>query len=287
VLTVCAAWIADSRVLTDGEWIVDPALHERAEEAVSVERQDSTPVDGDESTPQGRVDEVTAALEDLREVLSHEDGLAVVLNRMCLQAVQAIPGATMASISLLRDGDPTTVAVTGEHAIEIDKAQYSADEGPCLEAAKSGEVIRVTVPELGERWPAFVEAAGNAAVASYLSAPLFVDRDYHGSLNLYGDAPHAFDGLDAALLELYTTAAEAVLQEARRHHQARETTEHLRRALSSRAVIDQAKGALMAARGISADEAFALLVKQSQDTNVRLHVVAERLLAHFGARPST
>lgn len=267
-------------------FVVDPAFDGNAEEAVGVVRRDSASSGGDGASLEGRVDEVTSALEDLRAVLSQENELTVVLNRMCRQAVLAIPGADMASVSLLQDGEPTTAGVTDDHAIEIDKAQYSAGEGPCLDAATSGNVIRVTVPELDGRWPAFVEAAGKAAVASYLSAPLFVDQDYQGSLNLYGGAPHAFDRLDAALLELYTTAAEAALQEARRHQRARETTEHLRRALTSRAVIDQAKGALMAARGISADEAFGVLVKQSQDTNVRLHVVAEQLLAHFGTTPA-
>jgi AmiR/NasT family two-component response regulator len=50
--------------------------------------------------------------------------------------------------------------------------------------------------------------------------------------------------------------------------------------------VDAAKGALMAARGISAADAFGVLVKQSQDTHVRLHVVAEQPLAHFGTTPA-
>lgn len=64
----------------------------------------------------------------------------------------------------------------------------------------------------------------------------------------------------AALLELYTTAAEAALRSAHRFHVARATIGQLGTALDSRAVIDQAKGILMALHRISADQAFDLLV---------------------------
>ncbi|MEV6823428.1 GAF domain-containing protein [Amycolatopsis sp. NPDC051102] len=85
----------------------------------------------------------------------------------------------MASITLLRDSAPYTATSTGESALRIDQAQYDADEGPCLEAARTGQVQRVKVSEAARRWPAFTAAAGDDAVASYLSAPLFIEREYH------------------------------------------------------------------------------------------------------------
>lgn len=69
--------------------------------------------------------------------------------------------------------------------------------------------------EARERWPALAHAATELGVSSYLSAPLFIDREYHGSLNLYGTGDHGFRELDAALLKLYTAAAEAALHNAR------------------------------------------------------------------------
>jgi AmiR/NasT family two-component response regulator len=45
-------------------------------------------------------------------------------------------------------------------------------------------------------------------------------------------------------------------------------------------VIDQAKGILMAVRRISADEAFTLLVEQSQRENVKLRDLAIRFFNH-------
>ncbi|WP_225978311.1 ANTAR domain-containing protein [Gandjariella thermophila] len=78
-----------------------------------------------------------------------------------------------------------------------------------------------------------------------------IDSECVGSLNLYSRSGHGFGGIDAALLQLFTTAAEGALRGARRHLAARQLAEQLRHALQSRSVIDQAKGILMAARGLT------------------------------------
>ncbi|MEV6827065.1 GAF and ANTAR domain-containing protein [Amycolatopsis sp. NPDC051102] len=232
-----------------------------------------------------RVDEVTGALERLTIALEQEEDLAVLLQRVSRQVVSAVPDTEMASVTLLRAGAPYTATATGESALRIDRAQYDAGQGPCLEAAHTGELQRVDVAEAAQRWPAFAAAAGKDAVASYLSAPLFIDREYQGSLNLYSTAGGGFGALDAALLELYT-AAEAALRGARRYQTAQETVAQLRTALTSRAVIDQAKGILMVLHHVPADEAFDLLVKQSQNQNVKLREVAEQFIAQVLAASS-
>jgi GAF domain-containing protein len=226
-----------------------------------------------------QLDDVTAALDELSRIMSQEEDLGTILHRACLQAVHAIPEADAASVTLLRGEEPHTAATTHEVAAEIDHAQCRAGEGPCLEAAKSGEVVRVTVTEVRDRWPDFAAAAARRGVTSYLSAPLYVDKEYHGSLSLYGDQDHGFRRLDAALLELYTTAAEGALGNARRYLKSREQIEHLRTGLTSRAVIDQAKGMLMVVNQINADEAFARLVARSQQSNVKLRDVAAQFVA--------
>jgi GAF domain-containing protein len=225
-----------------------------------------------------QLDEVTGALDGLSKVLDEEEDLSVILQRLCHQVISAIPGADMASVTLLRNDSPLTAATTNEQAGAVDDAQYKAGEGPCLQAAKTGQVQRVSVSEAHGRWPAFTQAAAKLGVASYLSAPLYIDTEYNGSLNLYGGQPHGFHKLEAALLELYTTAAEAALRNARRYLQSREQVGHLREALTSRAVIDQAKGVIMGARRVTADEAFTLLVEKSQRDNVKLRDLATRFV---------
>jgi GAF domain-containing protein len=104
-----------------------------------------------------------------------------------------------------------------------------------------------------------------------------------GAMNIYGYQAGAFTDFDQSLLRLFTTAASGSISNARRAVRSRQLTEQLRRALISHAEIDQAKGALTAIHGISADEAFARLVRRSQTTNTKLIEVARELLASLRA----
>jgi GAF domain-containing protein len=235
-----------------------------------------------------RLDDVTGALADLSDVLTRTEDLGRVLQRSVEQVTRAIPGADMASVSILRDNSTTaeTVASSSEQTWVIDEDQYAAGDGPCLEAARTGRVVRVSVEQATERWPEFTRSARAAGVASYLSAPLHVDEEFAGSLNLYSERAHGFGDLDEAILRLYTTAAAAAIANTRRYTQARDLATQLGQALDSRAVIDQARGILMATHGIDAEQAFALLAKESQNTNVKLREVAARLVESIG-RPAS
>jgi GAF domain-containing protein len=226
-----------------------------------------------------RLDEVTQALSDLGVLLAREEELGRVLQRGVNQVIRAVPGAEMASVSVLRGDAAETVASTSERVWAIDSDQYAAGDGPCLEAARTGRVVRVTVAEARVRWPAFARSAQAAGVESFLSAPLTVDETFAGSLNLYGEQPDSFGDLDEGLLRLYTAAAAAAIANARRYAEARRLAENLRRAIESRAVIDQAVGVLMATRRLAPQEAFEVMARESQNTNTKLRDVAAQIAA--------
>lgn len=71
--------------------------------------------------------------------------------------------------------------------------------------------------------------------------------------------------------------------DARAAEVSQEVQRHLEVALSGRAVIEQAKGALMFAYGVDADEAFDLLRRHSQRHNVRVRDLAARLVTELTA----
>ncbi|MFE9750211.1 ANTAR domain-containing protein [Saccharothrix saharensis] len=226
-----------------------------------------------------RLDDVTGAVEGLSEVLDQEEDLAVILDRICGRVVRAVPRC--------RHGErgPAGRRRSGDRAATRRRrrtwtSQYRAAEGPCLHAARSGEVVHARAAEVRDRWPAFGEQAAGSGVACFLAVPLCVDEDTPGSLNLYSEQADGFRALDVALLELYTTAAEAALRNARRYVRVREHAAQLRQALTSRAVIDQAKGVVMAVHRVTADEAFAMLVDRSQRENVKLRDFAERFITN-------
>jgi hypothetical protein len=68
---------------------------------------------------------------------------------------------------------------------------------------------------------------------------------------------------------------------------AREEVEHLRIAMRSRAVIEQAKGIVMGQYGLTADAAWNYLVRESQSRNVKLRQLAENIVGSVtGDRPN-
>ena len=102
-------------------------------------------------------------------------------------------------------------------------------------------------------------------------------------MGLYGRNQSAFDDVDAEILDLLTTAVSRAIGDFARFKSERDVAESIQRALEHRAPIEQAKGMLMAIHGIDADEAFDLLRKQSQETNVRLRTVAANFVEQLSA----
>ena len=128
------------------------------------------------------------------------------------------------------------------------------------------------------RWPRFAAAAREEGIHSFLAAPLFTAEQTLGSFNLYRRSRHAFDGLDAEILDLLTAAVSRAIGDFARYKTARDAAESIQRALQTRAPIEQAKGVLMALHGVDADGAFDILRRQSQNTNVPVRVIATEFL---------
>lgn len=234
--------------------------------------------------PVARLSTTSRAMEALRRVQETEEPLDEVLTRVAETAVKAILDADAVTVTVLpHDGDARTAAFTDEQMVDVDGRQYESGRGPCLEAARRRTPVRVVVDVEEDRWPEFVAVAKAHGVRATLSAPLLVgdagaDREMVGSLNVYSRTRSAFDSFDEELVRLFTVAASMAITNAQRWQQSRDTVSQLERALGSRSVIDQAKGVLRVLYDLDADEAFAMLVKQSQDRNVKLYTVAAEIL---------
>lgn len=233
----------------------------------------------EEHVPATLLDEASEALEELAVVLADGQTLTDALQQLAESASRVIPDAEDVSVTVVGPDGASTAAWTDEKVVAIDADQYAAGNGPCLEAARIQRPVRATVEGGREEWPEFAVAAERAGVRAYLSAPIVVEDDVVGALNLYSSDDRAFDPFDEALLRLFVTAGSTSITGFRRYDRTRKLVEHLQRALESRAEIDQAKGVLMAAHGVDAEEAFTRLVAESQRHNTKLRDVARNLLA--------
>ena len=107
------------------------------------------------------------------------------MQRIADLAVEQLDGCDMAGVTLVHDDEGTTAVFTDEEAPEIDRAQYETGHGPCLDAYRTGTILRIDETLDDDRWPAFTEAASDHGVRSTLSLPLRVDDGIIGALNLY------------------------------------------------------------------------------------------------------
>lgn len=173
------------------------------------------------------------------------------------------------------DGKLQLVASTSESADLLEIMQLSAGTGPCVDCFTSGTMVSVPdIEATGERWPLFREAALSQHFLSVHATPMRMHGTVIGTLNLFRTAAGAVAAADAAVAQsLADVATIGILQERVLAH-SQLVAEQLKRALDSRVLIEQAKGALAQATAMTADEAFNLLRRYARNHNLNLHAVA-------------
>ncbi|TFV45402.1 GAF and ANTAR domain-containing protein [Blastococcus sp. TF02A-35] len=214
-------------------------------------------------------------LRELSRVTLAGRELADVLGEITTIAAQAIPGAEAVSTTLIRDDKPFTAAYSGEMALLADELQYAEDGGPCIDAGRGGVVLRIDDMRTEERWPRYIARVREMAVRSSLSVPLPYQGSWIGALNVYSTRPSAFASPGSLRAGLGAAEAIAVaIANADAHAQMADQARNMRIAMESRAVIEQAKGVLMAQRHVTAEQAFEILREASQRYNRKLREIA-------------
>jgi GAF domain-containing protein len=192
-------------------------------------------------------------------------------------AVELVPNAEHAGINLYVRGKFLPQAVLGKAPEHLDTVQQALGDGPCIAASRDQDVVRIDDMGTDDRWPRFAEEAISVGVHAMLCLPLFLDDQRLGSLSLYSSTTAAFDEHARRIATLMGTHAAIAIADARRN-------ENLQRALVTRDTIGQAKGILMERHRLTAQQAFDVLTKASQNTNTKLADVAETV-ASTGALP--
>jgi GAF domain-containing protein len=222
--------------------------------------------------PRGR-----AALEELGRLLLAEENTQSVLQRVVDLVKRGMPEGAEASITLVRNDQATTAAFTGELALQLDEMQYGRGYGPCLEAALGGHDVDIADGRTDERWSDYLPAFLAHGVLSSVAVPVPAAQ-LAAALNVYARSAQAFSDDDRRTVVEFASYAGVVLTNMDTLQDAREAAENLRRALASRAVIEQAKGILIERHKLTAGQAFRLLAEASMHQNRRLRDIAEDLV---------
>ena len=179
--------------------------------------------------------------------------------------------------------EPTTVTAAGDFVRRIDEIQYALDEGRCLQAYSTQQMVLVEDLETDERWPRFTPAALDSGLRGVVAAPLSVRGAHLGALNIYALQSSVFDDAAVRTAELFAEQAAIVLANAEAFTRAQTTVTNLGEALTSRAVIDMAKGIIMSQEKCSPEEAFDQLRRLSQTRHRKVREIAQQLVDEISA----
>lgn len=194
-------------------------------------------------------------------------------------AVGTIAGCRHGGVFVLQDGSVRSASTSDPLVRRVDELQLVTGEGPCLDAVTSSSPYDVSDDLAADpRYPRFGPQAATLGIRSALALRLVTDRRL-GAMNLYSDRSHAFEVVDRAKAVILATHCSTALEAAQTRALEAEANRHdLRAALASRGVIGQAQGILMERERLTAEQAFDVLRRASQELNVKLRVVAQRLV---------
>ena len=213
-----------------------------------------------------RMENLAAELVDVHDV---DDTLEGVLKL----AVWIAP-CDVASVSLRHGGGKLeTTAASDPVAERAHALQQELGEGPCLDVVWDEEGLNM-ITDLADsrRWPRWARHATELGLSSMIAVRLFTREQTIGALDLYSRRQHDYDTDDMLAARVVAARVSAVL--ARAQHE-----QTLWEAIDSRHQIGQAQGILMERYNLSADQAFAVLRRYSQEQNRKLRAVANEVIA--------
>ena len=216
-----------------------------------------------------------AAAEEFAELavrLHEEPSIVETVDLVVQYALKAVDCQYAGVMFVRGDKMVETAAATDPLVEELDQFHVTCGEGPGLSTLDDRLTVRVADTKYDLRWEKWARCLDERGVRSVLTAKMTTGANDLGTLNLFHTEPDAFDADDEAVAAILARHAAVALASAQR-------AENLWLAIDARKLIGQAQGILMERFDLSADQAFAVLLRYSQDKNIKLRDVAQLLVS--------
>lgn len=223
------------------------------------------------------VDQLEALAEVAKWVVADRP-LKETLVRVAEIGCLVIEPCDTCSLTLVVTPHELTMGGTDEIAEQLDERQRQVGRGPCLNAAEGGEPVIVDDMETEDRWPDYTPRAVELGVRSSLSVPLPTQEHVVAALNWYSKKPRAFTQDHIGPAETFASQVAVAVTNAHLYNSVATTARQMQEAMATRAIIEQAKGILMAQSRVDADAAFNMLVRASQRENRKLREIASAIV---------
>ena len=217
---------------------------------------------------------------EVADTLVDEFDLIDFLHMLTDRTANLVGASTVGLLLADQHGRLQFMATSDENTKLLELFQMQNQEGPCLDAYHTARpVINADLRQAEDRWPRFAPRAAVAGFRAVHAFPLSLRKEVIGALNVFGaEVGGGFDDGDVQIIQALADVAAIGLLQQRTISRGEVLTEQLQGALNSRIVIEQAKGAIAQASGISVDEAFTVIRGHARRTNRRLGDVARTIV---------
>jgi len=223
---------------------------------------------------------VIRALVEMADILVEDFDVVELLTRLAARCVDLL-GVSAAGVMLAAGQRELRLVASSSEAMRVlELFELQMEEGPCLDAYRTGERVEHRILHADTTpWPRFSVAALEAGFQSVEAVPLRLRDTTIGALNLFSTGEMPMNDSDAVVTRSFADIATISIVQHRAADEHQRTNAQLSRALSSRIVIEQAKGIIAERAGVDLQVAFDRLRRYARDHNLRLTDVADAAVA--------
>jgi GAF domain-containing protein len=220
--------------------------------------------------------EVVRSLVDLADTLVDDYDVVDLLTALTDRCVRLLDTAAAGVMLVSPRAGLRLVASSSDTMRLVELFELQSREGPCLDAFRTGEPVGHENLLAGSgRWPRFAAVAVEAGFQSALALPMRLRNITIGALNLFSAEQAPMAAADVLVARALADLATISVLQHRASAEFQRVNEQLTRALTSRIVIEQAKGVVFERAGVDMSEAFARLRAYARAHNRRLTDVAQ------------
>ncbi|MFF4121462.1 ANTAR domain-containing protein [Streptomyces sp. NPDC001714] len=205
-----------------------------------------------------------------------------LLQRLSARCVELLDVSAAGILLADAHGELQIIAASDEHTRLLELFALQHDQGPCVECYRTGTArtnIDLTQPEATVGWPRFAARARETGYAATHAVPLRLRNRIVGALNLFQSTPQRLGYDDIALAQALADVATIAILQQRTLEQSHVENSQLETALTSRILVEQAKGVLAERWNTSVDDAFEVFRSYARSRRMRLSELATRIIS--------
>jgi GAF domain-containing protein len=210
----------------------------------------------------------------LADTLMDDFDIVEILTLLAGRCVELLDAAATGILLADPRGVLQVMAASSEAANLLELFQVQNEQGPCLDAYRTGQPVICADLRETSPWPRFASRALGSGFSSVHAFPMVLRHRVLGTLNLFKTEPQPLPDADIIVAQALAHAATLAVLQNQTSLDTTRVTAQLQYALNSRVAIEQAKGVLSEQASIETDEAFVRLRAYARDHESKLTDVA-------------